>query len=85
MPNRPVGTRRCAACRLHADKSEMVRICRAPDGGIFLDESGKSDGRGMWIHLDESCLNTLVRKKLTNSALGAPLPDEVRERLYDKL
>lgn len=84
MPN-PVGTRRCAACREHADRSEMLRICRAPDGRIFLDASGKADGRGVWVHPTWACVDTLIKKRAVNAALGAPLPDEVREQLYAKV
>lgn len=85
MPNRPVGTRRCVACRLHDDKSAMVRICRAPDGNVFLDESGKADGRGLWVHATSACIDVLVKKRAVNAVLGAPLPDEVKEQLYAKV
>lgn len=84
MPN-PAGTRRCAACRGHADRSEMLRICRAPDGRVFLDESGKSDGRGVWVHPTRACVDALIKKRAVNAALGVPLPDEVREQLYAKV
>lgn len=84
MPN-PVGIRRCAACREHADRAELVRICRAPDGRIFLDESGKADGRGVWVHPTRGCVDMLIKRRAVNASLGAPLPDEVREQLYGKV
>lgn len=48
--------RMCAVCRTKRPKNELLRIVKSPDGKIYIDEGGKSDGRGMYICRDAGCL-----------------------------
>ncbi len=59
----------------------MLRFVRTPDGKVEFDESGKADGRGVWIHNNESCKKTAVKRKFLNSAFKTAVPQE----LYDGL
>lgn len=81
MPSNPKNVRKCYACHEHSDKSEMLRFVRTPDGKVEFDESGKADGRGVWIHNNESCKKTAVKRKFLNSAFKTAVPQE----LYDGL
>lgn len=85
MPSNAPGVRRCAACRAHAPKSEMIRVCRAPDGRIFVDDGGKADGRGVWLHGTEECVSLAVRKKVLNAAFRCAVPESVAKELYERV
>lgn len=85
MPSNPKNTRKCAACRQHSDKSGMLRVCRDRNGNIFVDESGKADGRGVWVHRSKECLDLLVKKRGLNAAFGTAVDEQVYGRLYELL
>ncbi len=81
MPSNPKNTRRCCACREYADKSELIRIVRRPDGGIAVDPSKKANGRGVWVHAKAECVDRLKKKKLLNVAFKTNVPQEVYEEI----
>lgn len=85
MPSNPAGVRRCAACREHAPKSELIRVCRAPDGRIFVDGSGKADGRGAWLHAKRECIALAEKKRVLNAAFKCAVPASVIEELYERV
>ena len=73
----PKDTRKCIACREHSDKSEMLRFVKQNGGGVFLDESKKADGRGVWVHNCEDCIQKLIRKKTLNAVFKRNVGDEI--------
>ena len=36
-------------------KRELIRVVRGPDGKIYVDETGKSYGRGAYLCRDRAC------------------------------
>lgn len=85
MPSNAPDTRRCAACRAHAPKSEMIRVCRSADGSIFVDPTGKADGRGVWVHKNADCVATATKKKALNAAFKCAVPDTVYKELNESI
>ena len=85
MPSNAPNVRRCAACREHAPKSDMIRICRSSDGTVFVDSTGKADGRGVWVHKNAACVNLLTKKKALNAAFGCAVPAEIYEELNESI
>jgi predicted RNA-binding protein YlxR (DUF448 family) len=73
--HRPVRT--CVACRQEAGKADLVRVVRRPDGTVGLDKSGRTPGRGAYIHAATVCLELARKRRAIDRALGAPLPPEV--------
>lgn len=85
MPSNPVNTRKCAACREHADKDELIRICMNSEGEISVDTSKCAGGRGVWVHRNKSCVDALVKKKGLHAAFRRQVDESVYQRLYDEL
>jgi len=73
--HRPVRT--CVACRQEAGKVELVRIVRRPDGSVEVDSSGKSSGRGAYVHADPACVEVARKRRAIDRALGAAMPPEM--------
>ena len=55
MP-KSIPQRQCVGCREKKPKPELIRVVRAPDGGISLDARGKAAGRGAYLCPDPECL-----------------------------
>jgi hypothetical protein len=57
---KPVRT--CVGCRKQGLKPDLVRFVRSADGHLAPDPSGKSPGRGAYVHPDTACVQ-LARKR----------------------
>lgn len=79
----PKDTRKCIACREHSDKSEMLRFVKQRDGVVFLDESKKADGRGVWVHDRADCKAKVCKKKMLNSAFKTNVSDDIYDKIND--
>lgn len=79
----PKDTRKCIACREHSDKSEMLRFVKQNGGDVFLDESKKADGRGVWVHDRADCKAKVCKKKMLNSAFKTNVSDDIYDKIND--
>lgn len=75
MKRKYVPQRTCIACRQVKSKRELVRVVRAPDGQIYVDETGKAHGRGAYLCRDLVCWEKGVGQvsHTTNSPLAHSL------------
>lgn len=62
-------------------KRALIRIVRRPDG-VFIDPSGKMNGRGAYLHDHKICWERGLKGALAN-ALRVSLTAEDRQRLED--
>jgi predicted RNA-binding protein YlxR (DUF448 family) len=72
-------------CRGRAGKGEFVRVVRQPAGQVSVDPTGRSPGRGAYVHRAESCVRQAVRRGALAKALKASLDDAEVSRLMDEL
>lgn len=64
-----VPQRTCVACRSTEAKRGMVRVVRAADGSVAIDETGKKPGRGAYIHKSRECWDKALKGKVLEYAL----------------
>lgn len=72
--------RTCVGCRLVLPKRTLMRLVRTPEG-IRLDPSGKTAGRGAYLHNQSSCWERALKGALAN-ALKMELTEQDREYLH---
>lgn len=48
--------RKCLGCGENKAKKDLLRIVKNKEGEIFIDASGKANGRGAYICYDSECL-----------------------------
>jgi len=60
-------------------KRALTRVVRQP-GGVFIDLSGKMNGRGAYVHDRKSCWERSLKGAIAN-ALKVSLTTEDRQRL----
>ena len=77
--------RKCIACQERDSKKGLIRIVKNKEGQIFLDPSGKANGRGAYICKDVECLKKAIKTKALNKAFKIEVPNEVYENLLKEL
>ncbi len=85
MAEKKVPLRRCVGCNEQKSKKEFVRVIRTPEGEILLDESGKANGRGVYLCPQKSCLQKARKAKRLERNLKVAIPDEIWALLEEKL
>ncbi len=80
-----VPVRRCVGCGIMADKRLMYRVAKAPDGGLFLDRSGRKNGRGAYICRNRECLRKAMKTHGLERSLKVQIPQEVYESLEKEM
>lgn len=77
--------RRCVGCNEQKSKKEFVRVIRTPEGEIRLDETGKANGRGVYLCPKKSCLQKAKKAKRLERNLNVAIPEEIWTILEEKL
>ena len=73
--------RMCVVCRGQSDKKQLLRIVKNKDGEIFVDETGKANGRGAYVCKDRACYEKLCKQKSLNRAFKCNVSDEVYKKI----
>lgn len=73
--------RTCMGCNLKKDKRELIRLVFNKNGEMFVDETGKAEGRGAYICDDIKCLEKAIKTK----RLERVFETKINEELYENL
>ena len=84
MPKK-IPMRQCLGCREMKPKKELLRVVRAPDGGVSLDFRGKAPGRGAYICPDMACLQRAIKSRALERAFEAKIPEEIYTQLTEQM
>jgi len=67
------------------DKRTLIRVVLNQDGGISLDPTGKSPGRGAYVCKNTECLTKAAGNKGLERSFKCAVPKEVYEKLKNEL
>lgn len=81
MKIKKVPMRTCVVTKEVLPKKELIRIAATKDGVIKVDLSGKAQGRGAYLKLDEKTINLAKKNKALDRKLGFNVPLEIYEEL----
>ena len=76
--------RTCTICRSELPKREMIRLTKAADGEISIDDTGRKPGRGLYVCKSEDCLANACKGNRLEKIAGAKISEEVMDRLAHK-
>ena len=77
--------RRCVACRENKHKSEFLRIVKLADGKIFIDPSGKAQGRGAYVCRCEKCAVELKKRRRLDKSFKTTVSNETYDEIVNFL
>lgn len=77
--------RMCFICRNTFDKKDLLRLVKNSSGEIFIDSTGKANGRGAYICKNQNCLKTIQKQKVLNRAFKCEFPESVYLKLCEEL
>ena len=81
MKERRLVLRTCVVTKEQFEKKDLLRIVKNKEGEIFVDETGKQNGRGAYIKKDLEVLELAKKNKALDRALDIEVPEEVYERI----
>jgi predicted RNA-binding protein YlxR (DUF448 family) len=73
--------RTCVGCRQTLAKRSLIRLVRTTDG-VLIDQTGKTPGRGAYLHNIRTCWEAGLKGSLAN-ALKIELTEVDRTRLKE--
>lgn len=85
MKTKKVPMRRCVGCREMKDKRELLRIVKNNEGNIFVDPTGKKNGRGAYICKNMDCFSQARKAKSLNREFSSEIPEEVYDEVNRQL
>ncbi len=73
--------RTCLGCNEAKPKNELIRIVKQSDGKIFVDKTGKAEGRGAYICNNVECLEKAIKSKRLIRSFETEINNEIYESL----
>ena len=64
-------------CNEKKPKKELLRIVKNSAGEIFIDRTGKADGRGAYICDNAGCLEKVIKNKRLEKVFESKILEEV--------
>lgn len=79
--------RTCVGCKTQKNKNELIRIVINKEGNIFIDKTGKANGRGAYICNNPDCLEKAIKTKCIERSfetnIGEEIYDQLRKEIMD--
>ena len=77
--------RTCIGCNEVKLKKELIRIVKNKEGEIFVDKTGKANGRGAYICDDIQCLEQAIKTKRLERSFETKISDEIYNELRETI
>jgi len=73
--------RTCMGCNTSKNKDELIRIVKDKNENIFIDVSGKANGRGAYICNSVECLEKAIKSKKLEKCFEVKIDNKIYESL----
>lgn len=81
MKQKKVPMRMCVGCKELKPKKELIRIVKNKENEIFIDFTGKANGRGAYICRQNVCLEKAIKSKMLERTFGVAIDPVIYETL----
>lgn len=80
---RKVPLRKCVATNEQLPKKDLIRVVKNNEGEIFIDPTGKKNGRGAYLKKSEEAVLQAKKNGALKRALEIDIPDSIYEELLE--
>ena len=80
-----VPQRKCIACQERDSKKGLMRIVKNKESQIFLDPTGKANGRGAYICNNSECLAKAIKSKRLEKSFEMKIDSSIYEDLKNTM
>lgn len=74
---RKIPLRKCIATNEQLSKKELIRVVKNKEGEVFVDPTGKMNGRGAYLKRSREAVAIAKKKKLLARSLQIDIPEEI--------
>lgn len=78
---RKIPLRKCVATQEQLPKKELIRVVRNKEGDVFVDPTGKMNGRGAYLKRSLEAIEIAQKKDVLKKSLNVDIPDSIFEEL----
>ena len=73
--------RTCVITKEKTSKNNLIRIVKDKEGHVFIDLTGKSNGRGAYLKKDFEVIEKARKTKALDRVLETTIPESIYEEL----
>ena len=77
--------RSCVVTGEKLEKRDLIRVVRDKDNRVFVDLTGKANGRGAYLKKDIDVINKCKKNKILDRRLEVSVPDSIYEELVNMI
>ncbi len=77
--------RTCIGCNTQKNKNELIRIVLNKEGQIFVDKTGRANGRGAYICDNIECLEKTIKTKKLERTFDMQISNEIYDELKNEI
>ena len=81
MKTKKIPLRSCVVSKEKLPKQELIRVVKNKENEVFIDLTGKANGRGAYIKKDLAILEKAIKSK----ALEKHLETKIENSIYEEL
>ena len=80
-----IPNRACIGCNEIKPKKELIRIVKNKEGNIFVDKTGKANGRGAYLCDNVECLEKAIKTKRLERTFETVIDAKIYEDLRGEM
>ena len=80
-----IPNRTCIGCNEIKPKKELIRIVKNKEGNIFVDKTGKANGRGAYLCDNIECLEKAIKTKRLERTFETTIDSKIYEDLRGEM
>jgi uncharacterized protein len=81
VQNRKTPERKCIVTNEMKAKKDLIRVVRNKEGEVFVDPTGKKNGRGAYLSKDISVIDKAEKTGVLSRQLNAQIDSSIYEEL----
>src|SRR5699024_3586137 len=83
VSKRKTPLRKCVVTQEQRTKKEMIRIVRNNENEVFMDTTGKKNGRGAYLSIDTEIINQDEKDKVLDKTFKLKVDPSIYEELRE--